>query len=251
MGGSLDHRNGGRLAAVIQARTESSRLPGKVMRPLGGRPVLAWVVHAATASGVFDDVVVATTTEPADDGVAAVGTELGASVVRGPVDDVLTRYLIAVDETGADVVVRLTADCPLLDPTLIAACVQAFDPARVDYLSTNQPRTVPHGLDVEVVAAPVLRAVGEIAEGVDRRHVTSYIYTHPERFRIAGITFDPPGDDLRVTLDEPADAALLDAIVAELGAEASNWRRVVALLRARPDLVGINARVRPKALAEG
>ena len=251
MNTSPDDPNVGRLAAVIQARTGSARLPGKVLRPLGGRPVLAWVVRAATASGVFDDVVVATTTEPADDAVAALGGELGAGVVRGPVDDVLARYLAAVDATGADIVARLTADCPLLDPTLIAACVQAFDPAKVDYLSTNQPRTVPRGLDVEVVAAAVLRAVGEIADGVDRRHVTSYVYTHPERFRIAGITFDPPGDDLRVTLDEPDDAALLDAVVAELGDDASDWRRVVALLRTRPELVAINARVRPKALAEG
>jgi spore coat polysaccharide biosynthesis protein SpsF len=238
-------------AAVIQARSGSTRLPEKVLRPLGSRPVLAWVVQAAIASDVFDHVVVATTAEPADDPVAELATDLGTCVVRGPVDDVLTRYLTATDVTGADVVVRLTADCPLLDPRLIETCVRAFDPTKVDYLSTNQPRTVPRGLDVEVVAVPVLRTVGQLAAGVDRVHVTSYIPAHPERFRIAGITFEPPSSDLRVTLDEPEDAALLDAIVSELGDDASHWRQVVALLRARPDLVEINAHIRAKPMAEG
>jgi spore coat polysaccharide biosynthesis protein SpsF len=229
----------------------STRLPGKVLRTLGDRPVLAWVVGAVQAAGVFDEVIVATTTEPGDDAIAALTAELGALCLRGPVDDVLTRYLLAVNDCDADIVVRVTADCPLLDPAIIAMCVRAFDSDTIDYLSTSQPRTIPHGLDVEVLSTGTLRKAGERATGVDRVHVTSYVYAHPEEFRIAGVAFTPAAADLRVTLDEPADAELLDAIVAELGAGASDWRRTVALLRARPDLVAINAHVRQKAVEEG
>ena len=171
--------------------------------------------------------------------------------MRGPVDDVLTRYVMAVEATAADVVIRLTADCPLLDPTLIAMCVRAFDPSELDYLSTNHPRSVPHGLDVEVVSARALHAADAVAEGAHRVHVTSYLYTHLEEFRVAGITFSPPATDLRLTLDEPDDGVLLDALVAELGSRASSWRDVVALLRARPELVALNSHVRQKQLDEG
>jgi len=212
--------------------------------------VLAWVIEAARAARC-DEVVVATTVLAEDDAVATIAVAYGARVARGPVDDVLTRYLMAVDATCADVVVRLTADCPLLDPSLIAMCVRAFDPAELDYLSTNHPRTVPHGLDVEVVSARALRAASAVAQGHDRVHVTSYLYTHLDEFRVAGITCSPAATDLRITLDEPDDARLLDAIVAELGTRATSWRNVVALLRSRPDLVAINAHVRQKEPAEG
>jgi spore coat polysaccharide biosynthesis protein SpsF len=239
------------IVAVIQARTGSTRLPGKVLRPLGDHPVLSWVVRAARASGAFDEVVVATTTERDDDTVAALATSLDVRVVRGPVDDVLTRYLMAVDATGADVVARLTSDCPLLDPAVIGACARAFDTEALDYLSTGLPRTLAHGFDVEVFSAAALRAADTVAEGVHRVHVTSYIYAHPELFRIAGLTFTPSCADLRVTLDEPADAELLDAIVAELGDGPHDWRTVVALLDARPGLVAINRHVHQKTVAEG
>ncbi len=243
-----------RLIAVIQARTGSTRLPGKVLRDLGGRPVLAWVVTAAYESGVCDEVVVATTTDPADDAVAALATELGATVARGPVDDVLTRYLFAVDAAGAvsgDGIVRLTADCPLLDPRVIALCAQAFDPHLVDYVTTDHEHTVAHGLDVEIVSVDALRRVDAIATGAHRAHVTSYIADHPRDFRVEIVELDPPSVDLRFTLDEAADAELLDAIVGELGERANNWRAVVELLRSRPDLVALNAHVGVKPISAG
>jgi spore coat polysaccharide biosynthesis protein SpsF len=242
-----------RIVAVIQARTGSTRLPRKVLRPLGDRPVLAWVVGAARDSGACDDVVVATTVEPGDDKVAALATSLRTTVVRGPEDDVLARFLVAADVSRADAVVRLTADCPLLDPTVVATCVAAFARAHVDYVTTlhDAPCGLAHGFDVEVVDVEALRETDVSATGADRAHVTSYIAAHPERFRIESIPFAPPSADLRVTLDEPADADLLDAIVAELGRDARDWERVVALLRSRPELVAINSGVRAKPLAAG
>jgi spore coat polysaccharide biosynthesis protein SpsF len=243
-----------RLIAVIQARTGSTRLPGKVLRDLGGRPVLAWVIGAARASGVCDEVVVATTTDPADDEVATLATGLGARVVRGPVDDVLTRFLLVVDATDAqrgDGIVRLTSDCPLLDPTVIAMCARAFAPARVDYVTTDHEHTVAHGFDVEIVSVDALRRLDPLTTGADRTHVTSYIAAHPAEFRVQSVAFDPACADLRLTLDEPADAELIDAVVAELGAGAADWRSVVALLRGRSDLVALNAHVAVKPIAAG
>ncbi len=243
-----------RLIAIIQARTGSTRLPRKVLRELGGRPVLAWVVAAARESGVCDEIFVATTTEAEDDAVATLATALGTQVVRGPVEDVLTRFLLAVEATGArngDAIIRLTADCPLLDPHVIAMCGRRFVADGVDYVTTDHDFTVAHGFDVEVVSVEALRRADAVATGADRSHVTSYIAFRPREFRCASVALDPPSVDLRVTLDEAADAELLDAIVAELGARASDWRAVVNLLRSRPDLVALNRHVEVKPLAAG
>ncbi len=239
---------------VIQARTGSTRLPGKVLRQLGERPVLAWVIDAARNSGACDEIIVATTAAAGDDAVADLARERGAEVVRGPVDDVLTRYLIAVDSAGAaddDAIIRLTSDCPLLDPSVIAACVGAFDEASVDYVTTEHEHALAHGLDVEVVRAGVLRQLDTVATGAHRTHVTSYIAAHADAFDIVTIGGEPPCADLRITLDEPADAELLEAIVAELGDHASDYRAVVALLRSRPDLVALNAHVQVKPFSAG
>jgi spore coat polysaccharide biosynthesis protein SpsF len=243
-----------RLIAVIQARTGSTRLPRKVLRPLGGRPVLAWVMAAARDSRVCDEIVVATTTDTDDDEVASLATNLGATVVRGPVDDVLTRYMLAVDAVDAersDAIIRLTADCPLLDPHVIALCGNRFVPNRVDYVTTDHDFTVAHGFDVEVISIEALRRIDAAAIGADRAHVTSYVTFRPHEFRIATVDLDPSSVDLRVTLDEPADAELLDAIVAELGDRANDWRAVVTLLRSRPDLVALNSHVDVKPIAAG
>jgi spore coat polysaccharide biosynthesis protein SpsF len=243
-----------RVIAVIQARTGSTRLPRKVLRDLGGRTVLEWVVTAARESGVCDEVIVATTTDPDDDAIEALASDLRVAVVRGPVEDVLTRYLLAAESTDAgsgDAIVRLTADCPLVDAMVIAKCVRAYGPGLIDYVTTDHEHSVAHGFDVEVVALDALQTIDAVATGSDRAHVTSYIAARPDEFRIASVGLDPPNADLRVTLDEPADAELLDAIVAELGRDASDWRAVVALLRARPDLVAINADVAIKPLTAG
>lgn len=239
------------MLAVIQARVGSARLPGKVLRPLGGRPVLSWVLRAAITSHTVEHVVVATTDDPADDPVARLAEREGAGVVRGPDEDVLRRFVLVLDAFGDQPVIRLTADCPLLDPAVISLAAGAFDPERLDYLSTVTPRTLPRGLDVEVVAARALRRADREAAGADRAHVTSYLYRRPATFRIAGLTFAPPADDLRVTLDTPEDARLLDGLVTELGDRPPPWREVVAALRARPDLVALNAGVRQRPLEEG
>lgn len=241
-----------RINAVIQARAGSTRLPGKVLADLGGRPVLEWVVRAARAANRIHEVIVATSTLPGDDAVADLAESLGVPVVRGSEDDVLSRFIAALDAHPADAVIRLTADCPLLDPTLIDAVAGAWAAAPGnDYVSTVLVRSLPRGLDVELVTAQALRAVDRMATGHDRVHVTSGVYADPKAFSLLGICVTPAADDLRVTLDTPEDLVLLRALVAELSDTPPSWRDVVAILRARPDLVAINAAVQQKPLEAG
>jgi spore coat polysaccharide biosynthesis protein SpsF len=241
-----------RVLAVVQARAGSSRLPAKVLRPLGGRPVLTWVVRAAQAARGVDAVVVATSTQAADDAVAALAQELDVGVFRGSQDDVLDRFRRCADAHGADAVVRLTADCPLLDPELVAQVVGAWrtDPS-LDYVATTLVRSWPRGLDVELVTRRALHRLDELAAGHHRSHVTSLVHERLEDFRVLGLVTAPPAADLRVTLDVAEDAALLDALVPLLPRVPPRADEVVRLLRERPELRALNAAVQQKALEEG
>jgi spore coat polysaccharide biosynthesis protein SpsF len=241
-----------RVNAVIQARLSSTRLPGKVLRELGGRSVLSWVVRAARQAPGINDVVVATSDAPDDDAVAEEALRCGALVVRGPLDDVLDRFALALRTYPADAIVRLTADCPLLDPDLIGQVIAVWraDPG-LQYVSDVLVRTLPRGLDAELVRRDVLEEQVQIATGADRSHVTSGIYADPARYRCAGVVVAPAADDLRVTLDTAEDLAVIEGVVAELGDRAPNWREVVRVLRDRPELAARNASIRQKSVAQG
>jgi spore coat polysaccharide biosynthesis protein SpsF len=236
-----------RVNAVIQARLSSSRLPGKVLRPLGERSVLSWVIRAARQVPAFDEVILATSEAPEDDLVADEAGRAGATVVRGPLHDVLGRFELAAQRHPCDAVVRLTADCPLHDPTLLAqvAGLWLADPD-LHYVSNVLVRRLPRGFDVELVRRDVLAEQYRDATGEHREHVTSAVHTRPDRYRCAGVITGEDNSDLRVTLDTAEDAALLEAVVAELGGGVPRWREVVALLRSRPDLVALNAEVTQK-----
>ena len=230
----------------------STRLPGKVLEDLGGMSVLAWVLRGVRAARLVDEVVVATSTDPRDDVVARAARELGVAVVRGSEEDVLSRFLVALDQHPADAVVRVTADCPFVDPDLVDALVGAWRGVPgLDYVSTVLVRTLPHGLDVELVTAQALRRVDRLATGPDRVHVTSGVYTRPDDFAVMGLSFTPDASDIRVTLDTPEDLHMLRAVVAARGSSLPSRAELVALLRERPELVALNASVRQKTLAEG
>jgi spore coat polysaccharide biosynthesis protein SpsF len=238
--------------AVIQARMGSTRLPGKVLKPLGGRSVLEWVVRAAQLASGVDRVVVATTTAAEDDLVADTARRAGASITRGPVDDVLARYALALEQHPCDAVVRLTADCPLLDPALIDLVVTMWRAApTTDYVATTLVRTLPRGLDVELVRAQALERLSSTVTGFHRVHVTSGLYTNPEQFALLGLVVSPDSSDLRLTLDTADDEAALMAVVAALGSGAPSWRDVVQLMRARPWIAELNADVQQKTLEQG
>ncbi|MFI5894413.1 cytidylyltransferase domain-containing protein [Actinoplanes sp. NPDC051513] len=235
---------------IIQARMDSSRLPRKVLLKLGGRTVLERVVLGARQSGVLDELVVATTVEPADDAIVEECERIGVASHRGPVDDVLGRFLGVLDRHESDVVLRFTADNPLIDPELIARAHRVFVASGADYLTTSIAHTLPRGLDVEMVRTPVLRAVDALATDHHRVHVTSYIYTHADDFDVIGLTLQPDLSHLRLTLDTEDDLKLIEAIVGEFGDEPVGYRALTAWLLSRPDLVEINAHVLQKALVQ-
>ncbi|MFG2002630.1 cytidylyltransferase domain-containing protein [Spirillospora sp. NPDC048911] len=236
---------------MIQARMGSSRLPGKVLRPLAGRSVLGWVVRAALESGVLDDLVVATTTLAEDDAITAECRRLRVACHRGPVDDVLSRFMGALETHPADAVMRFTADCPLLDPAVARTAAAAFRAVPgLDYLSTGIPHTLPRGLDVEIIGAAALHRVHALATDHHRTHVTSYAYTHPRAFELMGLTFSPSTAHLRVTLDTPDDWALVEAVAAKFGDVPVPRRELVDWLDLHPGVRALNAHVRQKELAE-
>ena len=236
---------------IVQARMGSTRLPGKVLRKLGGRTVLERVVRSAFAADVLDELVVATSVEDTDDAIEAECARLGVPCTRGPVDDVLTRVLDVLDKHPADTVLRFTADCPLLDPAIVTRAARVFAAVPgLDYLTTSLTRTLPRGLDVEVARAAALYSLDEKATGYHRTHVTSYLYTHPDEFDVLGLTLQPDLSHLRLTLDTEADWKLIEGVVAALGDDPAPLAAVAKYLGDRPELAGVNAHVRQKELAQ-
>lgn len=241
-----------RLVGIVQARMASDRLPGKVLRPAGGQTVLARVVRAARLSGALDDLVVATTTEPADDAVVAECERIGVAVHRGPSDDVLTRFVRALAAHPAAAVARFTADCPLLDPEIVAIAARCYHAVSdVDYLSTAIVRTLPRGLDVEIVSAVALHRADAAATGYHRAHVTSYVWSNPDQFRVLGLNVAPDCSDLRLTLDTQEDWALLEAVILAMGEDPPSLAKLVSWLDGHPELASLNAGVVQKVLEAG
>jgi len=221
----------------------SKRLPGKPHADLAGKPVLAWVVRAARASLGVDDVWVATSNASADDAIVTWCGTNGVSVHRGSEHDVLGRYAGAVRESAADIVVRITADCPLLDPTVIAQTIRLRAVTNADYASNIDPPTWPDGLDCEVVTAEaLLAAAGEARQSSDREHVTKFVRNNRARFAAEVLTAPLP--DLareRWTLDTPEDLAFLQAVAERLPVDRPpHYVEVLGVLDRFPQLRDVN-----------
>jgi glutamate-1-semialdehyde 2,1-aminomutase len=205
--------------AVIQARCGSTRFPRKVMATLQGRPMLAHIVERVSRAELVDRVVVATTDGTADDEVAALAAAEGAGVTRGSEHDVLSRYVLAAREHGADVIVRITADCPLIDPVIVDAVVRARAEQHADYASNVEPPTYPEGYDCEVFTAACLSRVDrEAALAYEREHVTVRVREHLGDFRTAHVAHDPDLSWMRLTVDVPADLARVAMVLDSLPA---------------------------------
>ncbi|HEY7822477.1 MAG TPA: NTP transferase domain-containing protein, partial [Acidimicrobiia bacterium] len=151
------HDRDQRPLAIVQARMSSSRLPGKVMLDLAGKPLIIRQLERITRAQRLSGIVIATSTDPSDDPLAELLTRDGYEVVRGSLDDVLGRFVQVLDEYRPTTIARITADCPLISPTVIDQVVEAFSSADVDYCSNTLVPTYPDGLDVEIVRADVLR----------------------------------------------------------------------------------------------
>ncbi len=197
----------------------SSRLPGKVMAPVLGEPMIGRQVERLRRAKRIDKLVVATSTDPSDDGLAAYCQSLDLWVFRGSLDDVLERFRVTLSAyPEAKAVVRLTADCPLADPDLIDRVIDHHHAVGADYTSnTLGTRTYPHGLDTEVIKPEALVAAAEGAsDPYEREHVTPYIYRRPEAFRLAGVARHESLAMLRWTVDLPEDMAFVRDVYAQL-----------------------------------
>jgi spore coat polysaccharide biosynthesis protein SpsF len=229
------------ILAVLQARMSSTRLPGKVMADVAGAPMILRQIERLGRARRIDRLVVATSTDRSDDSLAAVLTLHGIPVHRGPLDDVLARYEGALHAFGpAEVLVRLTGDCPLADPETVDAVIALLIERGLDYASnTPAHRTYPKGLDVEAMRAESLRrAAREAADPYEREHVTPFLYRHPETFRQDFISQDIDEGEVRWTVDRPDDLAFVQAVYDGLYAADPEFTSddVRAFVCGRPDL---------------
>jgi spore coat polysaccharide biosynthesis protein SpsF len=239
-----------RVVAIIQARMGSTRLPGKVLMNLCGETVLARVVQRLRRATLIDCIVVATTNRPSDDVIVRECNSLQVACLRGSETDVLDRYWQAAQWFGAEVIVRVTSDCPLIDPELADETIRAFLRQPFDYASNALERTYPRGLDTEVFTIAALeRAWREANKPYEREHVTPYIYEHPELFRLLSIRAERDYSAYRWTLDTPEDMQLMQAIYARF-ADRDNfgWREILALMEREPELATLNSLVQQKAV---
>ena len=242
-----------KVVAILQARMGSTRLPGKVLLDLAGRTMLARVVRRVRRAPGIDEVVVATSVASGDDPIVEECRRLDAACFRGSEPDVLDRYYRAAAALQADVAVRITADCPLIDPGESGRVVRAFLERKPDYASNILCRTYPRGLDTEVMTAATLaRAWREATEPYQRTHVTPYVYQHPERFRLLAVTGEEDLSVHRWTVDAPDDLELVRAVYLRMdGEDAFSWHDVLRLVREEPWLGELNRHVRHKQLVEG
>ncbi len=197
----------------------STRLPGKVLAPVLGEPMIGRQVERLRRARRIDMLVVATSADATDDPLAAYCESLGLAVFRGPLDDVLERYRgAAALLPGAKAIVRLTADCPLTDPDLIDQVIEHHHSVDADYTSnTLGTRTYPHGLDAEVIRPRVLMQAADCAaDPYEREHVTPYIYRRPEIYKLAGVARHDSWAALRWTVDLPEDLAFVRDVYAKL-----------------------------------
>ena len=230
--------------AIVQARKGSSRLPGKVLEDIAGKPALLWCLDRCRAIDGIDMVVCAVPQGRADDEVAELAMDGGYFVTRGDEYDVLSRYAMAAREAGAETVMRITSDCPLIDPGICAAVLALLHSEQVDYACNNMPPRFPHGLDCDAFPAALLYEAERCArDPYEREHVTPWLRRHR---RLSKACLRGPGgglERLRWTLDHPQDLAFFRAAAKAMGKDAAtaSAAQYAALCLRRPDLVAINA----------
>jgi spore coat polysaccharide biosynthesis protein SpsF len=240
-----------KVVCIVQARTGSTRLPGKVLRIVEGKSLLEHLVDRLQHCKRINQIVLATTDKESDQAIVDIAQKLGAGWFQGSEEDVLSRYLGAAQAYEADIIVRVTSDCPLIDPETIDQVLDLYIKSNVDYASNTIERTYPRGLDMEAFSLDALCKADALAgEGPYREHVTLFMYRHPETFTLTNL-IAPAGlsrSDLRLCVDTQEDFDLIAAIYSELYREGKiiNIRDVIALLDSKPGLAQINAHVEQK-----
>lgn len=229
----------GSTLAVVQARTSSSRLPGKVLLSIEGAPMILRQLERIGRAQRVDGIVIATSADPSDDDLCQTLIDAGYDVVRGPLDDVLGRFVEVMDNYNVDVIIRLTGDCPLTCASVIDEVVETFHSSNADYLSNTMVPTYPDGLDVEVMTTKALRDVASMSvDPAEREHVTLGIYRRPETFVIENYV-DPSGQDnshLRWTVDNAADLEFVQQVFGSFSSQPFDYQEILQFLEQHPGL---------------
>ncbi|GEL78483.1 cytidylyltransferase domain-containing protein [Tenuibacillus multivorans] len=239
-----------KVVAIMQARMGSTRLPGKVLKPILSKPLLEYQIERVKQSKLIDELVVATTTKPIDEEIVHLCRQVNCHSFRGSEKDVLSRYYEAAQYYEADVVVRLTSDCPLLDPEVIDQVIQQYLKMNpYHYVTNTLERTFPRGMDTEVFSMNILNHVYQNATAkTDREHVTSYIRKHSNSYNLANVFYPIDQSQYRLTVDTLEDFNLIQLIIETLYLKKPNFtlENVLQLLNEHPEWAKINAHVEQK-----
>lgn len=214
------------------------------MRPLLGEPMIGRQIERIRRAQFIDELVIATSTDPADDVLVEYAATLGVPVVRGSLEDVLARFAAVIEQFQPDTVVRLTADCPLTSPVVIDRVIEDFLSSGVDYCSNTLQATYPDGLDVEVVRPSALLAVASHSDdAAEHEHVTLGVYRRADQFTLSNVRYEQDLSHLRWTVDTPEDFAFVEAVYAALYPANPNFdlNEILQLLEERPALVRTSA----------
>lgn len=230
-----------KIVALVQARMGSTRLPNKVMKPIGGIPMIELLLSRLSKAKELDQIVVATSVDVRNQPLVEHVQKLGYACEQGSENDVLGRFVQAAQKHKADVVVRITGDCPLVDPELVDEVIRRFKAAGVDYFSNTNPPTYPDGLDIEVCSLNVLeQASHETSKPFDHEHVTPYL-REPGRFKTASMQHNEDLSALRWTVDDPADFTVIEKVFQHFHPRTDfSWLEVLNLQQQQPDIFNIN-----------
>ncbi|MFK7751059.1 MAG: NTP transferase domain-containing protein [Sedimentitalea sp.] len=227
--------------AIIQARMSSTRFPGKVLADLDGLPLVVFMARRVARCAQLDNVILATSDRPDDDALAQTAMAHGLAVFRGSLEDVLGRFAMVQAEHSADVILRMTGDCPLADPTVIGQLVALRHDQNADYASNVAPRSYPHGLDCEIFTAQALaRAQANARDAYDREHVTPWMRSQDAGLIRANLAQSRDVSKMRLTVDHPEDLEVVRAVVAGTGPDVglddiTNW------IDAHPEVAALNS----------
>jgi len=236
---------------VVQARLGSTRLPGKIFRQIQGKTLLSYQLERLRQVNGLQGIIIATTINPLDIPIVEYCNREGLHCIRGSEDDVLSRYVAAAEAFGLEAVVRITSDCPLIDPYLIQKGLACFlaNAESLDYLSICHERTYPLGMDFEIIRTDALKkAFFEAQTALEKEHVTPYIWKHPELFRLANMQQKLDQSQYRLTVDTQEDFSLIEHIIKALYPTNPEFtlKDVITLLEKHPDWLAINAHVKHK-----
>lgn len=236
--------------ALIQARMNSTRFPKKVLREINGKPMISYMLERARRATAIDKIILVTSTHPSDDALEELCEKNNILCYRGSMDDVLDRYYQAARKFKADTIVRLTGDCPLIDPIMIDELVSVYKKGSYDYVANTIPPkwTVPEGMDVEVFSFKNLKkAWREAKKPSEREHVTFYFWKNPEMFSVFRYNLDEDLSQYRLTVDYPEDLEVIKAIVKNFYPDnpCFGTKDIAAFLKANPDIRRFNKDIKP------